>query len=277
MTEATNNIAQKADAAVAASEKAFASAANAVEAKAVEAKVAVVEKTTAAAKTVKAIAKKSARKVAVKKLAPVKTVAAKKPVVKAAAKIAAPTKKITAKKVATKKAPAAKATGTVENIRQKLAGFMKEAKMNQKFEATAEEITARAQELFGEAGERAKQAYAKSAVLASKAGEITKGNLEAVVESGKILAGGVKDMGKGYVADGKSNLGSFQADVKKFAAVKSPTEFFQLQGELLRKGFDLAVAQTSKNTEATIKLANDAFQPISNRISTVIEEVKKAA
>ena len=44
----------------------------------------------------------------------------------------------------------------------------------------------------------------------------------------------------------------------QLAAAKSPTEFFQLQSAIVRKQFDGAVAQASKNTAAFLKLANDA-------------------
>jgi hypothetical protein len=59
--------------------------------------------------------------------------------------------------------------------------------------------------------------------------------------------------------------------------VKSPTDFVKLQGDFARKGFDVAIAQGSKNTEAMVKLVSDMFQPISNRIAVTTELFKKAA
>ena len=47
--------------------------------------------------------------------------------------------------------------------------------------------------------------------------------------------------------------------------------------EWARKGVDTFVAQSSKNTEALVKLANDMFQPISNRMAETAEYFKKAA
>jgi phasin family protein len=68
-----------------------------------------------------------------------------------------------------------------------------------------------------------------------------------------------------------------QAAVKEMTSVKTPTDFVKLQGEYARKGFDTAVAQTSKNTEAMVKLVSDMFQPISNRFAVATELFKKAA
>jgi phasin family protein len=98
-----------------------------------------------------------------------------------------------------------------------------------------------------------------------------------VVEAGKIVAKGAQEMGKTNIEVAKKNFEDVQVAVKELTAVKSPTDFVKLQGELARKGFDTAVAQGSKNTEAMVKLVNEMFQPISNRIAVTTELFKKAA
>ena len=67
------------------------------------------------------------------------------------------------------------------------------------------------------------------------------------------------------------------ADVKEMVGIKSPAELLQLQGKLLRRNFDVAVAFGSKNSEAMLKLANDAFAPLSTRVSQAAEKISKAA
>lgn len=123
---------------------------------------------------------------------------------------------------------------------------------------------------FQEAGEKAKAAF-------GDAGEFAKGNVEAVVASTKILATGVKAMGEAYVAETKSAYETMTADWKALVSVKSPTEFFELQTKLARKNFDAAVATGSKKSEEVLKLANEAFQPISTRFSLAMEKIKQAA
>jgi phasin family protein len=61
------------------------------------------------------------------------------------------------------------------------------------------------------------------------------------------------------------------------AAVKSPTELFQLQGKIMRRNFDAMVAATSKSTETGMKLANDAIAPLSARVNLTVETLSKAA
>jgi phasin family protein len=84
-------------------------------------------------------------------------------------------------------------------------------------------------------------------------------------------------MSKRYVEELKSAFEMAQADMKALTTVKSPSEFVELQRAQLRKYFDNAVAYNSKSAEAALKLANDAFQPISNRVSLAVEKIKLAA
>ncbi|MEO6215677.1 MAG: phasin family protein, partial [Sphingomonas sp.] len=67
------------------------------------------------------------------------------------------------------------------------------------------------------------------------------------------------------------------AALKSLSAVKSPTDFFKLHSDYVRSAFDSVVAQTSKNTEAMLKLAGEVAQPISNRVAVAVEKAKIAA
>jgi len=139
------------------------------------------------------------------------------------------------------------------------------------------DVTAAAKKAFAEAQTRAKTAYAKGTELTAEATEFTKANVEAVVESGKIFFAGAQELLKDNVETGKTVIETVTEDAKKVAAVKSPTELFQLQGEIARRNFDAVVAYGSKRTEAWVKLYNDAFAPISNRVSIAAEKLKTAA
>lgn len=139
------------------------------------------------------------------------------------------------------------------------------------------EMKSKIESVMTEAQEKAKAAFEKGTELLGEAGEFTKGNVEAMVESGKILATGLQDMGTTMVADTKESFETMTADVKAMAAVKSPTELVKLQGDIMRRNLDKAVAYSSKNSEAMLKLANDVFAPISGRFSLAMDKVRKAA
>jgi phasin family protein len=59
--------------------------------------------------------------------------------------------------------------------------------------------------------------------------------------------------------------------IRSLAEAKSPTEYLQLQGDFARASFDRLVAESSKLTESFVKLAGEAFQPLSNRASANAE------
>jgi phasin family protein len=140
-----------------------------------------------------------------------------------------------------------------------------------------ENNTAKAQALFADWNDRTKAAVEKSTKLVEEANEFAKGNLEAVVESSRIAAKGFETLGQDAAEYGRKSFESATAALKSFATVKSPTEFFKLQSDFLRGAFDSYVAEASKNTEAVLKLAGDAAQPISSRFAVAAEKVKTAA
>jgi phasin family protein len=124
---------------------------------------------------------------------------------------------------------------------------------------------------------KAKTAFEKSTASFGDVSEFAKGNVEALVESGKILAAGVQELGTTYVSESRSAFETLSADVKELASSKSPTDFLKLQSELVRRNLDAAVAAGSKNSEAMLKLVNEVFAPLSGRFSLAVDKIKKAA
>ncbi|QUT06485.1 phasin family protein [Sphingobium phenoxybenzoativorans] len=140
-----------------------------------------------------------------------------------------------------------------------------------------DEAKAKLESAFAEFNQKAKAGVEKSTKALGELSDITKGNVEAFVESGKIAAKGVEAMGQDAAEYGRKSFEKATATMKSFASVKSPTEFFQLQSELLSTTFDAFAKETAKNSEAMLKLAGDVAQPISTRVSLVTEKVKSLA
>jgi phasin family protein len=142
---------------------------------------------------------------------------------------------------------------------------------------TIENATEKAQALFAEWNDRTKTAVEKSTKLVEEANDFAKGNVEALVESGRIAAKGFEGLGQDAAEYSRKSFESATAALKSFSSVKSPADFFKLQSDYFRGAFDAYVAEASKNTEALIKLASDAAQPLSNRVAVAAEKVKTAA
>ncbi len=141
----------------------------------------------------------------------------------------------------------------------------------QKFTADA---TARATEVFGDVSARAKTAMEKGSKGLEEMVEFSKGNLEAVVASGRVAAKGAQDIAKYSAEYGRKSIEDANATAKKFAAVKSPTEFFALQSEVAKTNLDAMVGEASKFAEGYMKLLGEIVQPMQNRYAVAVEKVK---
>ena len=139
------------------------------------------------------------------------------------------------------------------------------------------EAIEKTQAMFAELNDKAKAQVEKNTKLVGEMTELAKGNVEALVESGKITAKGLETLGQDAAEYSRKSFENATATLKSMSAVKSPADFFKLQSDYVRSAFDSMVAETSKNTEAFIKLAGDAAQPVSNRVAVAMEKIKTAA
>jgi len=141
----------------------------------------------------------------------------------------------------------------------------------------AEEAKTRFQGAFSEFNDKTKLAVEKSSRAFEELSELAKGNLEALVESGQIAAKGVETLGQDAAEYGRKSFEKTSTTLRSFAAVKSPSEFFQLQSELLSSMFDTMASESARSSETMLKLAGDIAKPISNRVSVVSDKIKSLA
>lgn len=131
------------------------------------------------------------------------------------------------------------------------------------------------QTLFADASERSQDAMKRSQKVAEQFVEMTRANVEAVVEAGRIAAEGGRSIVQDAVAKSRENVEQAADVVRSLAEAKSPTEFLQLQSDFARSSFDRLVAESSRMTESVVKLAGDAIQPISNRATANAERINE--
>ena len=131
------------------------------------------------------------------------------------------------------------------------------------------------QTLFADAGERGQETFKRTQKAAEQLAELTRANIEAFVDAGRIAVEGTRALGQDVIASSRQGVEQAADAVRSFAEAKSPTELLQLQGEFARSSFDRLVADSSKLTESMVKLAGEAIQPISNRASVSAERLNK--
>ena len=127
------------------------------------------------------------------------------------------------------------------------------------------------QSLFADANERSQEFANKGEKVAQELADLTRANVEAVVEASRVAAEGAKAIGQDVVAKQRDGFEQAADAIRSLAEAKSPTEYLQLQGDFARASFDRAVAESSKLAESLVKLAGEAFQPISNRATANAE------
>jgi phasin family protein len=147
----------------------------------------------------------------------------------------------------------------------------------ERVQATQNEAAGRIQAAIGDVNERAKSAMEKNGKLVEEMTEFTKGNVEALVASSKVAARGAETIGQEVAEYSRRSFEEASATLKSFAEVRSPTDFFKLQSDYARSAFDSLVAESSKMTEAMLKIAGEVAEPITSRYSVAAERVKSAA
>ena len=229
----------------------------------------------------KAEAKPAAKAAAPAKAEPVKAEAAPKP------KKAAPRKKAAVAKAA--KAPAKKTpakTSAAKTTAQKKtttkSGAKRTAKTSRPKDTTMATKTQTktadmASNMANEMQTRLAGMYEKGTEMTGEMVTFQRANAEAMAEAGKILFTGMQDMTREAVEESRKAADQISEDARLMAAAKSPTELVKLQGDIMRRSFDNAVAAGSKNTEAWIKLTNDAMAPLTSRVSEAVEKMNKVA
>jgi phasin family protein len=132
-------------------------------------------------------------------------------------------------------------------------------------------------QMIADMNARAKSMVERAPKLVEDMTELNKGNVEAMVESGRIAAKGMEAMGQHAADYARRQFESTTAAFRTLTAVKSPTEFMKVQADLTRAAFDGMVAETSRNTETMLKLVGEVVQPLSNRFAVVSDRMKTAA
>ncbi len=139
------------------------------------------------------------------------------------------------------------------------------------------QVADRLQAVFGDVNERARTQIERNTRIAEEMTELSKGNVEAMVASTKIVAKGLETVGQEVAEFSRKSFEDASAALKSFTEVKSATDFFRLQSDFARTSFDGFVSESSKLSETMIKLAGDVAEPLASRYSVAAERVKAVA
>jgi phasin family protein len=127
------------------------------------------------------------------------------------------------------------------------------------------------EKLFADATGRGEELAKRSRKAAEELADITRANVDALVESGKIATSGAQSIGQQVLAKGRDNIDHAANTVRALAEAKTPADVLQVQSDFFRGAFDRLVEESATLTESLVKVAGEAFEPISTRASLNVE------
>ncbi|MDP9096769.1 MAG: phasin family protein [Pseudomonadota bacterium] len=100
------------------------------------------------------------------------------------------------------------------------------------------------------------------------------GNVEAMVKSSQIVATGLQDLGKQIAANAQAAIDESMSTFRAMTSVRSIKEAFEMQANFARASVEKAMSQTGQFTEASMKLAGEAYEPIAGRVSVAVQSFR---
>jgi phasin family protein len=131
------------------------------------------------------------------------------------------------------------------------------------------------EQFFGPAKEQVEKAQAQSTKALEDITKFSKENLDAVVSASTVYAKGFETFGKAWYAFSQETVEASAAVAKQLLGVKTLKEAVDLQTDFAKTTFDKFVAEGTKLSEMSIKVANEALEPINARVNVAVEKLLK--
>ena len=104
---------------------------------------------------------------------------------------------------------------------------------------------------------------------------LNKQNVEAMVKAGDVLTKGCETVGKAYFDFAQASAEASVEATKAMMGAKTVKDFVDIQSDFARTSFDNFMAESSRLSEMTVKLANEAFAPLQAQVNATFEKTFK--
>lgn len=102
-------------------------------------------------------------------------------------------------------------------------------------------------------------------------------NVEALVKSTAVFAKGAEEIGKSVVALTQAQVEASLAITRTLLGATTFKQALEAQNEAAKLGFDKLMTEGNKITELSLKVTNEAIEPIQARVNTAVEKLIKPA
>lgn len=130
---------------------------------------------------------------------------------------------------------------------------------------------------FGDAKAQVEKASAQTMKAYEDAAKFNKENLDAFVVASTTYAKGVESVSKSWAAFAQETFEASANVAKAILGAKTLKEAVDLQTDFAKTTFDKFVAEGTKVSEASIKVTNEALEPINARVNVAVEKMLKPA
>ena len=121
--------------------------------------------------------------------------------------------------------------------------------------------------------EKASEAFFKSY---DEATALNKESIDAVVKAGEVLTKGAETFGKAYYEIAQASAEASVEATKAMMGAKTAKELVEIQAEFARTSFDNFLSESTRLSEVSVKVANEAFEPLQKQLNTSFEKAFKA-
>ena len=104
---------------------------------------------------------------------------------------------------------------------------------------------------------------------------LNKGNMDAFMKSGTIVAKGFESLSKEMMGFAQEAMEANMAAAKQVFGAKNLHEMMDLQSNLARTNFDKVMAESAKLSEMSVKAANAAIAPLQSRVNVAVQTMLK--
>ncbi len=156
---------------------------------------------------------------------------------------------------------------------------MKASKQNadKAYKAGADAVAKSVDGMFAAAKEQVEKAFPQAAPRFDELAELNKGNLDAFLAAGAIAKKGMETMADEVAAYNQTAMEESIAGMKAMMGVKTFQDWIEFQSSYARGMFDKTVANTTKLSEMSAKVASEMAEPMQARFNKVSEKYAKPA
>src|SRR5258708_9502762 len=139
--------------------------------------------------------------------------------------------------------------------------------------AGAESGQKNCERMFRATKEQVEKASASAFKTYEDLSKFSKENLEAYVAAGTTVAKGFESIGRAWVNFTQETFEASAQVAKALLSAKTLREAVDVQTDFAKTTFDKLVAEGTKVSEISVKVANEAVEPISARLNAAIQKL----